>query len=138
MPPSEFKYVVLDVFTTEPFTGNQLAIVHLRDEHALTRERRHQIVREFNFSETVFLYDLQPGAAGRKMEIWTPEAELPFAGESCSLVHCHWPWPQPFSVDAGCPSVRPSDCSDGLHRRCHILGNAHNADCESPPLFLEP
>jgi PhzF family phenazine biosynthesis protein len=85
MAPSEYRFVVVDVFTSTAFTGNQLAIVHLPSEAAPTRDQRHSIAREFNFSETVFLYDTRDGAVAteaRKVEIWTPFAELPFAGTS--------------------------------------------------------
>jgi len=36
--------------------------------------------REFNFSETVFLHDPQPGTTGRQLDIFTLKEELPFAG----------------------------------------------------------
>ena len=90
MAPSRYPFVVLDVFTSTPFTGNQLALVQLPNTEALTREQRHAIAREFNFSETVFLYDQYKGQGAdeaRKVEIWTPFAELPFAGKPFFLCH---------------------------------------------------
>lgn len=47
--------------------------------NALSQERKQQIAREFNFSETVFLHDAEPGQP-RKLDIFTTTEELNFAG----------------------------------------------------------
>lgn len=60
------------------YTGNPLAIVSVRN-NALSQERKQQIAREFNYSETVFLHDAEPGQP-RKLDIFTPLQELNFAG----------------------------------------------------------
>ena len=67
----------LDVFTDRPFGGNPLAV--LPDARGLTPDRMQRIAAEFNLSETVFV--LPPEAGGtRRARIFTPAAELPFAG----------------------------------------------------------
>jgi trans-2,3-dihydro-3-hydroxyanthranilate isomerase len=68
----------VDVFTDRPFTGNPLAVVF--DADRLATEQLQAIAAEFNLSETVFvLPPTQPGATYRA-RIFTPAAELPFAG----------------------------------------------------------
>lgn len=70
-------YEVLDVFTSEPFSGNPLAIVELTLD--LSPARKLQIAREFNFSETVFWHKYIQEKTS-KIDIWTPAGEIPFAG----------------------------------------------------------
>ena len=76
---SRLRFHTLDVFTDTPFGGNPLAVV--LDADALSGERMQAIAAEFNLSETVFV--LKPAKAGgnrRKLRIFTPQVELPFAG----------------------------------------------------------
>jgi trans-2,3-dihydro-3-hydroxyanthranilate isomerase len=71
-------YEVVDVFTEAPFTGNPLAVVF--GAEGLETAQLQAIAREFNLSETVFVLPPgQPGATYRA-RIFTPAAELPFAG----------------------------------------------------------
>jgi len=71
-------YEVVDVFTDRPFTGNPLAVVF--DADGLTASQLQAVAGEFKLSETVFvLPPTQPGATYRA-RIFTPAAELPFAG----------------------------------------------------------
>lgn len=73
------RFYTLDVFTDRPFGGNPLAVVLNAD--ALSGERMQSIAAEFNLSETVFvLKPANAGASGAKLRIFTPQAELPFAG----------------------------------------------------------
>jgi trans-2,3-dihydro-3-hydroxyanthranilate isomerase len=67
-----------DVFTTEPLSGNQLAV--FLDGRGLTTERMQALAREMNFSESTFI--LPPEAAGTdvRVRIFTPGSELPMAG----------------------------------------------------------
>jgi trans-2,3-dihydro-3-hydroxyanthranilate isomerase len=72
-----FRFVIADVFTDVPFAGNQLAV--FTDAREIPEERLQPLAREINFSETVFVYP--PEAGGHvKLRIFTPYAELPFAG----------------------------------------------------------
>jgi trans-2,3-dihydro-3-hydroxyanthranilate isomerase len=73
------KFDVVDVFTDRPFTGNPLAVVHGAD--GLDSSQLAAIAREFNLSETVFpLRPSAPVEASYRARIFTPVAELPFAG----------------------------------------------------------
>ena len=76
---ARLRFHTLDVFTDTPFGGNPLAVV--LDADVLSGAQMQTIAAEFNLSETVFV--LQPAKAGRhrrKLRIFTPRAELPFAG----------------------------------------------------------
>jgi trans-2,3-dihydro-3-hydroxyanthranilate isomerase len=73
----DFRYVVCDVFTRTPLTGNQLAV--FTDARALPEKLLPLLAREMNFSETVFVYPASAGGHAR-IRIFTPQAELPFAG----------------------------------------------------------
>jgi trans-2,3-dihydro-3-hydroxyanthranilate isomerase len=70
-------YLVCDVFTDRPLTGNQLAV--FTDAERIPAEQYQAIARELNLSETVFAL---PAASGgdAHIRIFTPVAELPFAG----------------------------------------------------------
>ncbi|MDT5030802.1 MAG: trans-2,3-dihydro-3-hydroxyanthranilate isomerase [Actinoplanes sp.] len=74
---STLAYEIVDVFTERPFTGNPLAVVY--GAAGLGTDQMHALAREFNLSETVFV--LPPEAGGTyRARIFTPAAELPFAG----------------------------------------------------------
>lgn len=68
----------LDVFTTERFAGNPLAVVY--DSLDLDDARMLAIAREFNLSETVFVGAPQDPVNTAAIRIFTPGGELPFAG----------------------------------------------------------
>ena len=70
--------MTVDVFTAERFAGNPLDIVSVR-HNALSQKQKQAIAREFNYSETVFLHDAEPGQP-RRADIFTTTEELPFAG----------------------------------------------------------
>lgn len=71
-------YYILDVFTDRRFAGNPLAVV--LDADALDPRRMQTIAKEFNLSETVFVLKPQRPAHTARIRIFTPAAELPFAG----------------------------------------------------------
>jgi trans-2,3-dihydro-3-hydroxyanthranilate isomerase len=73
-----FRYVVCDVFTDTPLTGNQLAV--FTDARNLDPLTMQALAKEMNFSETVFVLPPQAGDADVRIRIFTPMAELPFAG----------------------------------------------------------
>lgn len=73
-----WKFHIADVFTDTPFGGNQLAVI--TDARGLTTKQMAAITREFNFSETVFVLPPENPAHTRRVRIFTPGAELPFAG----------------------------------------------------------
>ena len=104
--PGTFRYVVVDVFTDKPLTGNQLAV--FTDAREIPEDLLQLLAREMAFSETVFVYPptpsepadekalqgaldrenddetvfvLPPEAGGHaRIRIFTPTVELPFAG----------------------------------------------------------
>ncbi len=70
-------YLVYDVFTDRAFGGNPLAVIP--DASALAEDQLQRIAREFNFSETTFVYPADHGGDSR-VRIFTPTMEIPFAG----------------------------------------------------------
>jgi trans-2,3-dihydro-3-hydroxyanthranilate isomerase len=72
-----YRYFICDVFTDTRFGGNQLAV--LPDAQGLSDRQMQQIAREFNFSETTFVFPPEAGHT-RKVRIFTPTTEIPFAG----------------------------------------------------------
>ena len=72
-----FRYVVTDVFTDTPLTGNQLAV--FTDARGIDEETMQKLAKEMNFSETVFVLPAEAGGHVR-IRIFTPALELPFAG----------------------------------------------------------
>lgn len=71
------RYYICDVFTPEPLQGNQLGV--FVDGRPFDAAGMQRLARELNFAETVFLFPPQDGGDVR-MRIFTPRAELPFAG----------------------------------------------------------
>ncbi|KAM0237863.1 hypothetical protein ACHAP5_008871 [Fusarium lateritium] len=78
------KFTTLDVFTNTAYKGNPLAVVTIpsNQEPPLSQAQKQHIAREFNLSETVFVHDVenQSETTERKVDIFTPKWELPFAG----------------------------------------------------------
>jgi trans-2,3-dihydro-3-hydroxyanthranilate isomerase len=75
---SQFRYVTADVFTSQPYGGNQLAV--FPDARHIPEHRLLDVTREFNFSETTFVYPAREPTHTRRVRIFTPGAEVPFAG----------------------------------------------------------
>ena len=75
--PDDLDFHVVDVFTTEAFAGNPLAVVLGADE--LRTAALQAVANEFNLSETAFPMAADDGADYR-LRIFTPSTELPFAG----------------------------------------------------------
>jgi trans-2,3-dihydro-3-hydroxyanthranilate isomerase len=69
---------IVDVFAEEKYSGNQLAVVTAGD--ALDDTAMQRIARETNFSETTFILSREPREGGYDVRIFTPAAEVPFAG----------------------------------------------------------
>lgn len=72
-----YRFVTADVFTRELFGGNPLAV--LPDARGLDAALMQKIAREFNFSETVFVLPPEEPAHTRRLRIFTPTTEIPFA-----------------------------------------------------------
>jgi trans-2,3-dihydro-3-hydroxyanthranilate isomerase len=74
----KLDYLLLDVFTSERFKGNPLAVVLKAD--GLFDDQMQAIAAEFNLSETVFFVKPQSERNTAAVRIFTPRVELPFAG----------------------------------------------------------
>lgn len=74
---TSLRYLHLDVFTSTPFEGNQLAV--FPEPGDLSAETMRSIAKEMAFSETTFVFPAERGG-DVKMRIFTPGAELPMAG----------------------------------------------------------
>jgi trans-2,3-dihydro-3-hydroxyanthranilate isomerase len=72
-----FRYVLADVFTDRPLTGNQLAV--FTDARDLDEVTMQALALELGLSETVFVLPPREGGTVR-IRIFTPQYELPFAG----------------------------------------------------------
>ncbi|MFT4715874.1 MAG: trans-2,3-dihydro-3-hydroxyanthranilate isomerase [Paracoccaceae bacterium] len=72
------KFQVFDVFTKSPFGGNQLAVI--LDASDLAERNLQAIAREFNFSETTFVFPPIDSKNNARVRIFTPTSEIPFAG----------------------------------------------------------
>lgn len=71
-------FYIVDVFAEEKFAGNQLAV--FRSGAKLTSEQMQSIAREMHFSETTFIMSEKKYNGGYEVRIFTPVAEVPFAG----------------------------------------------------------
>ena len=74
----QYRFLQLDVFTDRAFNGNPLAV--FPEAEGITSEQMQQIAREMNLSETVFVLPSDKDEAVRRLRIFTPSNELPFAG----------------------------------------------------------
>ena len=74
----KYQYYIADVFTEKPFNGAQIAVF----PHAGGLDQIHMqlIARELNLSETVFVFPGQGGMNIRRVRIFSPRAEINFAG----------------------------------------------------------
>ena len=85
----KYRFHIVDVFSSTPFGGNQLAV--LPDAAGISTEGMQKIAREFNFGETTFVLPKNDPANTFRVRIFTPRAELDFAGHptvgtACALV----------------------------------------------------
>jgi PhzF family phenazine biosynthesis protein len=109
----------VDVFTTTPYAGNPVAVV--LDAGGIDDETMQRVANWTNLSETTFVLPPTDDGADYRIRIFTPVAELPFAGHP-TLGTCH-AWLEaggtPRAADAvvqECPAglVRVRRTDDGL------------------------
>jgi len=121
----EFREV--DVFTTTPYRGNALAVVHGAD--GLSTEQMGRFANWTNLSETTFVLEPDNAEADYRVRIFTPSQELPFAGHP-TLGTCH-AW-----LEAGgqsrTPGVVVQQCEAGL---VSIGQDASGLRFAAPPLL---
>lgn len=75
---TRYEYRLVDVFTDRAFGGNPLAV--FRDPGGLDAKTMQAIAKELHLSETTFVLKPSSAAADHRLRIFTPDAELPFAG----------------------------------------------------------
>ncbi|MEU9291789.1 PhzF family phenazine biosynthesis protein [Streptomyces sp. NPDC048275] len=76
--PRPRSFMQVDVFSTDPYLGNPVAVV--LDGTDLTDEEMQRLARWTNLSETTFVLPPTTVAADYRLRIFTPGGELPFAG----------------------------------------------------------
>jgi trans-2,3-dihydro-3-hydroxyanthranilate isomerase len=79
--PLRLPFIQMDVFSSRPFEGNQLAV--FPDGSGLTDQQMQAIAREMNLSETTFILPRTSAVEreqGVRVRIFTVQEELPFAG----------------------------------------------------------
>jgi trans-2,3-dihydro-3-hydroxyanthranilate isomerase len=78
--PRRFPYLLMDVFTSRPLEGNQLAV--FTDARGMTDGEMQAVARETNLSETTFVLPdpAAPAGAPVRVRIFTVSEEMPFAG----------------------------------------------------------
>ncbi len=105
------RYHVVDVFTAVPYMGNPVAVV--ADADGLTTEQMQRFAHWTNLSETTFVLPPQAEQADYRVRIFTPVAELPFAGHP-TLGTCH-AWLEAGGRPAGDGRI-VQECAAGLVR----------------------
>jgi PhzF family phenazine biosynthesis protein len=131
MPARRFKQV--DVFTTRPFFGNPVAVV--LDGDGLETAAMQRIAAWTNLSETTFVQRPTVAGADYRLRIFTPRAELPFAGHpTVGSAHA--------VLEAGLVAARPElrqECGAGVLRLAvEGTGRERRIAVEAPPAALEP
>ncbi len=127
LPPSRQRpFRQVDVFTTEPYRGNPVAVV--LDGDGLRAEAMQRFAHWTNLSETTFVLSPTDAQADYCVRIFTPTVELPFAGHP-TLGTCH-AW-----LEAGgtprADSEIVQECAAGLVRVHHT---ADGLSFAAPPL----
>lgn len=107
----DYRFLQLDVFTDRAFCGNPLAV--FPEAEGIPDDQMGQIAREMNLSETVFVLKPQSDEALRRLRIFTPAREIPFAGH---------PIVGTWALLAREGVVPPPDGGNGWQRILHEVG----------------
>jgi trans-2,3-dihydro-3-hydroxyanthranilate isomerase len=75
---SVLRYIRLDVFSNQPFTGIQLAV--FPDAAGIDERRMQKIANEMALPETTFVFPPEAPETDARVRIFTPSRELPMAG----------------------------------------------------------
>jgi trans-2,3-dihydro-3-hydroxyanthranilate isomerase len=83
-------FYIVDVFAEEKYAGNQLAV--FRDAGGMSDCEMQDLAKEMNYSETTFILSDEEKNGGYDVRIFTPDAEIPFAGHptlgtACVIQH---------------------------------------------------
>ncbi|MDQ6629369.1 MAG: PhzF family phenazine biosynthesis protein [Pseudomonadota bacterium] len=119
----------VDVFSDTALCGNPVAVVH--DADGLSEERMQLFARWTNLSETTFLLRPTVPEADYRVRIFTPGAELPFAGHP-TLGTCQ-AWLHRLG-QTGTKREVIQQCQAGLIR---IRVNGTQAAFAAPPLLTD-
>jgi PhzF family phenazine biosynthesis protein len=118
----------VDVFSTEPLKGNPVAVVH--DADGISDEEMQRFAHWTNLSETTFLLTPTDRRADYRLRIFTPTAELPFAGHpTIGSAHA---WLEAGGV-ARSQDELLQECTAGLLR----VRRAERLAFAAPPLLRE-
>ena len=107
----------VDVFTDRQFGGNPLAVV--TDAQGLSTEQMQSIAAEFNLAETTFVLPPKDPAHTAEVRIFTPKAEMPFAGHpnvGTAFVLARRQCGRPSRATGWCSRRRPAWCRMDLTR----------------------
>ena len=120
-------FVQVDVFTTTPYRGNPVAVV--LDAAGLSTDQMQRFAHWTNLSETTFVLPPREPDADYHVRIFTPVAELPFAGHP-TLGTCH-AWLDAGGEPGG-DDVIVQECGAGL---VPIRRTADGLAFSAPPLI---
>jgi PhzF family phenazine biosynthesis protein len=119
------RFAQVDVFATDPYAGNPVAVV--LDGDGLSTDEMQRFARWTNLSETTFVLAPEAPAADYRVRIFTPALELPFAGHP-TLGTCH-AWLAERA--GGLPERIVQECGAGL---VTIAREAERLAFAAPPL----
>ncbi len=122
-------YRVVDVFGEVPYAGNPVAVV--LDGEGVSSERMQQLAAWINLSETTFVLAPTAPGADYRVRIFTPVAELPFAGHP-TLGTCHAWLSEHGGADGRGEVVQ--QCAAGLVR---VRAGGARLAFAAPPLLRE-
>jgi PhzF family phenazine biosynthesis protein len=117
-------FAQVDVFTEVPYLGNPVAVV--LDGAGLETEEMQRFAHWTNLSETTFVLPPEDPASDYRVRIFTPVAELPFAGHP-TLGTCH-AW---LEARDSAPDTVVQECAAGL---VPVRRTAHGLAFAAPPL----
>jgi len=106
---STFRYMQLDVFPAKPGGGNPLGVVV--DARGLSTAQMQAFAAWTNLVETTFLLPADDAAADYRLRIFTPSAEIPFAGHP-TIGSAHVALDSGFAAPRGTQFVQ--QCGAGL------------------------
>ena len=120
-------FAQVDVFTTKPYRGNPVAVV--LDGSGLSANQMQRFAHWTNLSETTFVLPPTTSDADYRVRIFTPVAELPFAGHP-TLGTCH-AWLAAGGAPRD-PDAIVQECGAGL---VPIRRTPHGLAFAAPPLI---
>jgi trans-2,3-dihydro-3-hydroxyanthranilate isomerase len=126
----KYTFHIVDVFSSTHFGGNQLAV--LPEATGISTEGMQKIAREFNFGETTFVLPKNDPANTCRVRIFSPWAELDFAGHptigtACALVmkrpvRLNDPIRLILEENIGCVTVDVAQRDGGFHGTLTLSG----------------